>query len=99
MCSGMDRCLEVTGMTETRLAWDCGDEILDRLVSAEREELRRAISEEVLAALQYHSTTDELDHFIVYMTDDMKLAIELQLPDCARLIDLREVLAGEIEYR
>lgn len=81
-----------------RLAWDCGDELLRRLKRGKREKLRKAISDEVLAALQYHSTTDDIDHVIIYM-DNAALVIDFELPDCQRRIDLRSVVEEEIEMR
>lgn len=82
-----------------KFAWDCGDEELDRIRSVrDREALRNAIAQEVLCALQYHSTTDEPDHVQIYLTPEGKLAIDLQLPGCIREVDLREVVEWQIEY-
>ena len=81
-----------------RLAWDCGDELLRRLKRANRKQLRKAISDEVLTALQHHSTTDEIDHVVIYM-DNAALVMDYQLPDCQRRIDLRRIIEEEIEMR
>lgn len=81
---------------KTRLAWNCGDELLKRLKGAKREKLRREVSDEVLAALQYHSTTDDVGHVVLYM-DGTTLVVDYALPDCQRRIDLREIVEVEIE--
>ena len=82
--------------TAGRLTWDCGDELLEKLAGAEREALREAISAEVLAALQYHSTTEDLDHVLIYLLPQ-GVAIDLQLPGCCRQINLRQLLQEELE--
>ncbi len=87
------------GSGTTNLAWDCDDEFLKRLGEADLKTLKRVISGQVLASLQYHSTSDDLDHVLIYMSDDAQLVVDLQLPGCIRTIDLREVVASEIDIR
>lgn len=90
----------MTDVDTTRLAWDCGDELLERLKGADSEALRGAISEEVLAALQYHSTSVDEDHVLTYLSDDGRfIVVDFQLPMCLREIDIREVVANEIEAK